>query len=84
MRSNYITSQVTVKSFVRNDLNGTWGESQIVQGSFPAGGNNYSIRDIEMYVDKLTGFEYVFATVGTQGIYKLYLGMIVNYQTGLL
>ena len=23
-----------------------------------------------MYVDKLTGFEYVFATVGTQGIYK--------------
>ena len=67
---NYITSQVTVKSFVRNDLNGTWGESQIVQGSFPAGGNNYSIRDIEMYVDKLTGFEYVFATVGTQGIYK--------------
>ena len=66
---NYITSQVTVKSFIRNDLNGTWGESQIVQGSFPAGGN-YSIRDIEMYVDKLTGFEYVFATVGTQGIYK--------------
>ena len=66
---NYIISQVTVKSFVRNDLNGTWGESQIVQGSFPAG-ENYSIRDIEMYVDKLTGFEYVFATVGTQGIYK--------------
>ena len=52
---NYITSQVTVKSFVRNDVNGTWGESQIVQGSFPAG-ENYSIRDIEMYVDKQTGF----------------------------
>ena len=66
---NYITSQVTVKSFVRNDVNGTWGESQIVQGSFPAG-ENYSIRDIEMYVDQQTGFEYVFATVGTQGIYK--------------
>ena len=66
---NYITSQVTVKSFVRNDVNGTWGESQIVQGVFPAG-ENYSIRDIEMYVDQQTGFEYVFATVGTQGIYK--------------
>ena len=66
---NYITSQVTVKSFVRNDVNGTWGESQIVQGSFPAG-ENYSIRDIEMYIDQQTGFEYVFATVGTQGIYK--------------
>jgi hypothetical protein len=58
-----------VKSFVRNDVNGTWGESQIVQGSFPAG-ENYSIRDIEMYVDQQTGLEYVFATVGTQGIYK--------------
>ena len=66
---NYITSQVTVKSFVRNDVNGSWGESQIVQGSFPAG-ENYSIRDVEVYVDQQTGFEYVFATVGTQGIYK--------------
>jgi hypothetical protein len=66
---NYITSIVTVTSFARNDLNGTWGESEIVQGGFPAG-ENYSIRDIEMYVDQQTGFEYAFATVGTQGIYK--------------
>ncbi|MFT5859079.1 MAG: hypothetical protein ACI865_001175 [Flavobacteriaceae bacterium] len=67
--SNFITSEVTVKSFVRNDVNGTWGESQIVQGSLP-GGENYSIRDIEIHVDQQTGLEYVFATVGTQGIYK--------------
>jgi hypothetical protein len=40
-----------------------------VQGSFPAG-ENYSIRDIEIYADQQTGLEYVFATVGTQGIYK--------------
>ena len=66
---NYITSIVTVTSFVRNDVNGTWGESQIVQGSFPAG-EKYSIRDIEIYVDQQTGLEYVFATVGTQGIFK--------------
>jgi len=66
---NFTTSSVTVKSFVRNDVNGTWGESQIVQGSFP-GGENYSIRDIEMHVDQQTGLEYVFATVGTQGIFK--------------
>ena len=66
---NYITSQVQVKSFVRNDANGTWGESQIVQGGFPAG-ENYSIRDIEVYIDQQTGLEYVFATVGTQGIFK--------------
>lgn len=66
---NYTTSIVTVTSFARNDLNGTWGESQIVQGSLPAG-ENYSIRDIEIYIDQQTGLEYVFATVGTQGIYK--------------
>lgn len=66
---NYITSQVIVKSFVRNDVNGTWGESQILQGGFPAG-ENYSIRDIEIYIDQQTGLEHVFATVGTQGIYK--------------
>ena len=66
---NYITNIVTVTSFARNDLNGTWGKSEIVQGGFPAG-ENYSIRDIEMYVDQQTGLEYVFATVGTQGIYK--------------
>jgi hypothetical protein len=66
---NFMTSEVTVKSFVRNDVNGTWGESQIVQGSLP-GGENYSIRDIEIHIDQQTGLEYVFATVGTQGIYK--------------
>jgi hypothetical protein len=66
---NYITSMVTVTSFARSDWNGTWGESEIVQGGFPAG-ENYSIRDIEMYVDQQTGLEYVFATVGTQGIFK--------------
>lgn len=66
---NFISSSVTVKSFVRNDEDGSWGESQIVQGSFP-GGENYSIRDIEMHVDQQTGFEFVFTTVGTQGIYK--------------
>ena len=66
---NFVTRSVIVKSFVRNDANGSWGESQIVQGSFPAG-ENYSIRDIEIHVDQQTGLEYVFATVGTQGIYK--------------
>ena len=66
---NYITNIVSVTSFARNDLNGDWGESEIVQGGFPAG-ENYSIRDIEMHVDQQTGLEYVFATVGTQGIYK--------------
>jgi len=54
---------------VRNDVNGKWEESQILQGGFPAG-ENYSIRDIEIHIDQQTGLEYVFATVGTQGIFK--------------
>jgi hypothetical protein len=60
---------VTVKSFVRNDLNGTWEENQIVQGSFPSG-ENYSVRDLQIYMDQQTGLEYIFGKVGTQGIYK--------------
>ncbi len=66
---NYFTSTVTVESFVRDDVNNTWEESFIMQGSFPAG-ENYSVRDIQIYTDKQTGLEYVFATVGTQGIFK--------------
>lgn len=66
---NYITNVVTVESFVRDDVSNTWEESFIMQGSFPAG-ENYSVRDIQVYTDKQTGLEYVFATIGTQGIYK--------------
>jgi len=66
---NYFTSMVTVESFVRDDVSNTWEESFIMQGSFPAG-ENYSVRDIQVYTDKQTGLEYVFATVGTQGIFK--------------
>ena len=66
---NFITSVVTVKSFVRNDITGSWGESQIVQGGFSAG-EDYSVRDVQIYIDHLTGLENVFATVGPQGIYK--------------
>ena len=66
---NYLTSNVKVKSFLRNDLNDTWEESLIVQGSFPAG-ENYSVRDIQIYNDQQTGLEYILATVGTQGVFK--------------
>ena len=64
-----IVNTVKVKIFVGNDLNGTWEESQIVQGSFPAG-ENHSVRDLQIYMDQQTGLEYIFGTVGTQGIYK--------------
>jgi|TARA_B110000238_G_scaffold159698_1_gene173266 hypothetical protein len=67
---NYFTRKVNVTSFVRNDLNGTWGESLIINGGFPAGGDNYSIRDLQIHNDKQTGLEYIFATIGTKGIFK--------------
>ncbi|MFT6337423.1 MAG: hypothetical protein ACJATI_004186 [Halioglobus sp.] len=65
---NFITNKVTVKSFARNDNSGDWGESQIIQGSFPPD-ENYSIRDIEVYTDQVTGIERVYASVGTQGLF---------------
>ncbi len=65
---NYLTSTVTVKSFVKDDINNVWKESQIVQGGFPAG-ENYSIRDVEVFTDQLTGLERVYASVGTKGIF---------------
>ena len=65
---NFFTGTVTVTSFARNDDSGSWGESQIMQGGLPAG-EDYSIRDIEVYTDQVTGIEKVYASVGTQGIY---------------
>jgi len=65
---NYITSTVKVKTFTRNDATGSWAESQIVQGNFPAG-ENYSIRDVEVYTDSVTGLERIYATVGTKGVF---------------
>ncbi|MBM77302.1 MAG: hypothetical protein CL846_02365 [Crocinitomicaceae bacterium] len=65
---NYLTNTVTVKSFTRDDVNNIWKEGQIVQGPL-SNGESYSIRDIEVYKDQLTGIERVYATVGTMGIY---------------
>ena len=66
---NFITNKVTATSFTRNDSNGTWHETEIYQGELPAG-ENYSIRDIEIYTDKITGIENIYISVGTKGIFK--------------
>jgi hypothetical protein len=65
---NYITSIVSARAFVRNDNNGTWEESLICQGGLPAG-ENYSIRDIQVYTDQITGIEQIYVSVGVQGIF---------------
>lgn len=65
---NFITSTVTASSFTRNDDNGTWDENIIYQAGLPAG-ENYSIRDIQIYTDQVTGIERIYITVGTKGIF---------------
>ena len=65
---NYITNMVSARAFVRNDNNGIWEESLIFQGGLPAG-ENYSIRDIQVYTDEITGIEQIYISVGTQGIF---------------
>ena len=65
---NYISSVVSAKAFVRNDNNGVWEESSIFQGGLPAG-ENYSIRDIQVYTDQITGIEQIYVSVGTHGIF---------------
>jgi hypothetical protein len=66
---NFITSTVKARAFTRNDSNGTWEQALIFQGSFPAG-ENYSIRDIQVYYDPITNKEQIFVSVGTQGIFS--------------
>ncbi len=64
---NFITSKVTASSFTRNDSSGSWDETIILQGGLPAG-ENYSIRDIQVYTDQITGLENIYISVGTKGI----------------
>ena len=66
---NYISGIVTANIFVRNDANGLWDQVLIYEGGFPAG-ENYSMRDIEIYTDQVTGIENLIISVGTQGIFS--------------
>ena len=66
---NYISGIVTANIFVRNDANGLWDQVLVYEGGFPAG-ENYSMRDIEIYTDQVTGIENLIISVGTQGIFS--------------
>ena len=66
---NYISGIVTANIFIRNDANGLWDQVLIYEGGFPAG-ENYSMRDIEIYTDQVTGIENLIISVGTQGIFS--------------
>ena len=66
---NYITGIVTANIFIRNDVNSSWDQVLVYEGGFPAG-ENYSMRDIEIYTDQVTGIENLIISVGTQGFFS--------------
>jgi len=58
---------ITVHGFARNDSDGNWTESTIYTGpSF--GPESYSVRDIHIHRDTVTGVDRAFLTIGTVGI----------------
>tara|TARA_Y100000385_G_C13103970_1_gene646264 strand:- start:3780 stop:5480 length:1701 start_codon:yes stop_codon:yes gene_type:complete len=65
---NFITSGVFVNVFVRNDATSLWDKKLIHQGTFPAG-ENYSVRDMEVFTDPITGKENIYISIGTKGIF---------------
>jgi hypothetical protein len=67
--TNFIFNPVTASAFVRNDQNDSWKVSTIYEGDIPTGDESYSIRDMEVYTDQITGVEQIFITVGTKGIF---------------
>lgn len=62
-------TSVTANAFTRNDQTGQWAKSAIFTGPTP-GGENYSIRDFQVYRDSVTGIDRVFVTIGTKGIFS--------------
>jgi len=66
--SNFVFGPVTASAFIRNDQNGSWNETTIFEGSLPAG-DSYSIRDMQIHTDQVTGEEMLFTSVGTNGIF---------------
>ena len=66
--SNFVFGPVTVSAFVRNDQSDSWNMTTIYEGSLPAG-DSYSIRDMQIHTDQVTGDEMVFTSIGTNGIF---------------
>ena len=63
-----VNGTIYANAFTRNDLTGQWTKSLIYQGGIPVN-YHYSIRDVEVFEDKVTGIEKVFITVGTHGVF---------------
>ena len=66
--SNFVFGPVTASAFIRNDETDSWDATTIYEGSLPAE-DSYSIRDIQIYTDQVTGDEMLFTSIGTNGIF---------------
>ncbi|MFL2988810.1 MAG: hypothetical protein ACJZ03_03565 [Candidatus Neomarinimicrobiota bacterium] len=68
--TNFIFGPVIASAFIRNDQNDSWNISTIYEGELPTGDESYSIRDMQVYTDQITGLEQIFISVGTKGIFS--------------
>ena len=66
---NYISGTAAANIFIRDDVNGSWDQILVYEGDFSSG-ESYSMRDIEIYTDSVTGIENLIISVGTQGIFS--------------
>ena len=66
---NYTLGTVAAKIFIRDDVDGSWDQTLVYEGEFSSS-ESYSMRDIEIYADQVTGIENLIISVGTQGIFS--------------
>jgi len=62
-------SKVAVNAFTRNLKGKSWVKARILSGPKP-GGENYSVRDLHVHRDQITGVDRVFVTIGTKGVFS--------------
>ena len=65
---NYISGIVFANIFIRDDQDGSWNQILVYEGNYSSE-ESYSMRDIEIYRDHVTGIENLIVSVGTQGIF---------------
>lgn len=61
--------QTVAHSFTHNDRTGEWDRSVIFSGPMDLDGG-YSMRDLHVHRDSVTGVDRVFATIGRKGIFS--------------
>ena len=67
--ANYFTGSAKANIFLRNDVSGEWNQLLVFEGDL-SDGESYSMRDIEIHTDQITGVEHLMVSVGTKGIFS--------------